>query len=203
MIEREGMDTKDFDARNGEKSRSVCERIHAEHARHELSEKERLVLDMWPRYEDGEPVMIGDEAISNRGDRFRANRILFTVGCCALNDDPSIGHYKNVSGGKRVQRPARGALDADGVEIKVGDTVWHEDGSELRVIDFGGVEDGETILAVKCMAGPIKWSKVGCLSVTHTRPDSWELWERDLRRGETCEEACDELVRRAKALAGR
>lgn len=136
----------------------------------ELTEREREILDMWPKFEDGEPVMVGDESTNNKNQRFTVKRIEFRHGKWMLNDSVTEGHYLNGKSGKRVKRPAPKVLDADGVEIKVGDTVWHEDGSELRVIDFGGAEDGETMLGVEYVAGPIKWGEVRCLSVTHTRP---------------------------------
>ena len=147
----------------------------------ELTEREREFLDMWPKFEDGEPVMIGDEATNNKNQRFTVKRIEFRHGKWMLNDSVTEGHYLNGKSGKRVKRPAPKALDADGMEIKVGDTVWHEDGSELHVIGFGDVQDGETMLVVEYAAGLTKWGEVRCLSVTHTRPrpDSWERLEED------------------------
>lgn len=136
----------------------------------ELTEREREFLDMWPKFEDGEPVMIGDEATNNKNQRFTVKRIEFRHGKWMLNDSVTEGHYLNGKSGKRVKRPAPKALDAAGVEIKVGDTVWHEDGSELHVIGFGDAQDGETMLVVEYAAGPTKWGEVRCLSVTHTRP---------------------------------
>ena len=55
--------TKEFDARNAEKSRKVCEAMaeRADTGKRVLTERERRILDMWPRFDDGEPVMIGDE----------------------------------------------------------------------------------------------------------------------------------------------
>lgn len=220
----------------------------------ELSEREREILDMWPKFEDGEPVMIGDEATNNKNQRFTVKRIKFRHGKWMLNDSVTEGHYLNGKPGECVKRPApkvldadgvevhvgdtvfeletgeeykvervfSGApdpdfpdhaircnkvadpimhvfkpdqlthrhivLDADGVEIEVGDTVWHEDGSELHVIGFGDAQNGETMLAVEYAAGPTKWGEVRCLSVTHTRPDSWEQLEEDARKG-ACEYA--------------
>lgn len=100
--------------------------------------------------------------------------------------------------------------------------MWHEDGSELHVIGFGDAQDGETMLVVEYAAGPTKWGEVRCLSVTHTRPDSWEQLEEDIAKYPCCyaEEvkgskfnSCSEcpwhseviardIIRRAKALAG-
>ena len=229
--------TKEFDARNENKSRSVCAAMAeaADTGKRALSERERRILDMWPRFEDtGDPVMVGDAYIDGSGDC----SIIVAVRICDVCVDlvGEDGFLTGFKPGERVKRPApevldadgveikvgdtvyeletgeeykvervfSGAtdpdfpdhtircnkvadpithvfkpdqlthrhivLDADGVEIKVGDTVWHEDGSELHVIGFGDAQDGETMLAVEYAAGPTKWGEVRCLSVTHTRP---------------------------------
>ena len=206
--------TKEFDARNERKSRSVCAAMAeaADTGKRVLTEREREILDMWPKFEDGEPVMIGDEATNNKNQRFTVKRIEFRHGKWMLNDSVTQGHYLNGKSGERVKRPAPKVLDADGVEIKVGDTVWHEDGSELHVIGFGDVQDGETMLVVEYAAGPTKWGEVRCLSVTHTRPDSWEQLEEDAREFardnqlphdvDQMERDAVDLIRRAKKLAG-
>ena len=163
--------TKEFDARNENKSRSVCAAMAdaADTGKRVLSEKERRILDMWPRYEDGEPVWFGDGAAVNVGN-IAIEAIEFTDGCAYVKDGACGDYNTLVQVFKHVKRPAPEVLDADGVEIKVGDTVWHEDGSELHVIGFGDVQDGETMLVVEYAAGPTKWGEVRCLSVTHTRP---------------------------------
>ena len=52
--------TKEFDKRNMAKSRRVCEDMDAAHVTKwlKLTERERQILAMWPRFEDGEPVMV-------------------------------------------------------------------------------------------------------------------------------------------------
>lgn len=131
------------------------------------TEEERRILDMWPRYEDGERVWIGDAVKLDDG----SDEVLYQVHIgetgYSLHTET---HDEWHDPGDMVKRPAPKVLDADGVEIKVGDTVWHEDGSELHVIGFGDAQDGETMLVVEYAAGPTKWGEVRCLSVTHTRP---------------------------------
>lgn len=129
------------------------------------TEKEHRILDMWPRFEDGEPVMIGDGVDGLGGEIIE---VYIAENAAAIWNN--YGNHMHLSLGERVNRPAPKVLDADGVEIKADDTVWHEDGSELHVIGFGDVQDGETMLVVKYAAGPTKWGEVRCLSVTHTRP---------------------------------
>ena len=130
-----------------------------------LTDGERRILDMWPRFEDGEPVMIGDGVDGLGGEIIE---VYIAENAAAIWNN--FGHHMHLSLGERVKRPAPEVLDADGVLIKAGDTVWHEDGSELHVIGFGDAQDGETMLVVKYAAGPTKWGEVRCLSVTHTRP---------------------------------
>ncbi len=159
--------TKEFDARNENKSRSVCAAMAetADTGKRALSEREREILDMWPKFEDGEPVMIGDGVDGLGGEIIE---VYIAENAAAIWNNAA--NHMHLRPGERVKRPAPDVLDADGVPIKVGDTVWHEDGSELHVIGFGDVQDGETMLVVEYAAGPTKWGEVRCLSVTHTRP---------------------------------
>ena len=219
------MDTKSFNNKNFDKSRAVCDGIEREDGggRVVLTERERQILDMWPKFEDGEHVWFGDKykcwcgeshtcdvvQIKSNGDRFiemfeRSHRTMRKIG---------------VASGERVKRPAPKVLDADGVEIKVGDTVWHEDGSEQLVEEMNRY-------GVRCFDGD-KRRTFDPKYLTHTRPDSWERLEEDAAKDECdyfgfsdteCTEgdgcpACDDspdchrakirdLVRRAKALAG-
>lgn len=135
------MDTMDFDARNEEKSRSVCERIHAEHAGRELSERERRILDMWPKFEDGAPLMYEDE-FQLGGEAHTAYGFNFGVyGRVSIGVEQ--GSHVRLPNGERVKRPEPKVLDADGVEIHVGDTVYElETGEEYKVERvFSGTTD--------------------------------------------------------------
>lgn len=80
----------------------------------------------WPRYESGELVGFGDEA-SRLGEDFEIHVIcLYSNGSYALNFCPYLK-------GERVKRPAPKALDADGVETRLNDKVYDQDGTEWRV----------------------------------------------------------------------
>lgn len=209
---------REFDERNMARSRERCAAMaeEADTGKRRLTERERRILDMWPRFEDGEPVMIGDEVDGLGGEIIE---VYITENAVAIWNNSA--NHMHLSPGERVKRPAPEVLDADGVPIKVDDTVWHEDGSELHVIGFGGAQDGETMLVVEYVAGPTKWGEVRCLSVTHTRPDSWERLEEDIKypcryaeevkgsKLNSCSECpwfsevmARDIVRRAKALAG-
>ena len=207
--------TKEFDARNENKSRSVCAAMAeaADTGKRVLSEKERRILDMWPRFEDtGEPVMVGDKALSNKDEMFKVYRIQFIDGIWMLNDNPVLGHYKNGDCETRVKRTAPEVLDADGVRIREGDTVWI-----IPALTDTPDEPHEVI-------GINRWGEVllefhteGSTGLkgeylTHARPDSWERLEEDAREFardnqlphdvDQMERDAVDLIRRAKKLAG-
>lgn len=193
------------------------------------ADMEQRILDMWPKFDDGSYVQLGDKAVANSGENsgkeFTVRNVYFENGHGKLRSSALDGCYWNwKSADTHVKRPAPKVLDADGVEIHVGDTVWHEDGTMLRVDGFGGIEDGETIVNVHIIRGATPWREVRNLSLTHEQPDSWERLEEDVEKT-TCEyfgfrdKECGEchgfkggvkgcgvikmrdLIRRAKALA--
>lgn len=93
----------------------------------------------WPRYEDGEPVKLGDWAVANSGEKkgeaFRVNRIWFEQGTAHMSGTLKDGHYWHW---KRkdpcVRRPA--VFSSDGEPLEVGQTVWDERGDELQVLSI-------------------------------------------------------------------
>ena len=98
--------------------------------------RRRLVPDgmEWPRFEDGEPVRFGD-VVSDGDETGRVYYVTFdTVNPVIIgftdetpDQDPGTWLEVSVSDGERVKRPAPKVLDADGVEIREGDTVWLTD----------------------------------------------------------------------------
>ena len=184
------------------------------------TDMERRILDTWPKFEDGSYVWLWDAYIDTDGDDNQVMAIEFNDRCTDLVGLEGF-HTGFDTSSERVKRPAPKVLDADGVEIKVGDTVWHEDGRELRVIGFDAMQDGETVLIVEYAAEPTKLGEVRSLSLTHVQPDSWERLKDDATMspwsycdkhgllvnrsdGETIpttETFATDLVRRAKALA--
>lgn len=182
---------------------------------------EQRILDMWPKYEDGSYVWFCD-AYSDAECRDKEVEVI-EFDSKRVYIAGHKGLCTRFIPGERVKRPAPKVLDADGVEIKVGDTVWHEDGTMLRVDGFGGIEDGETIVNVHVIRGATPWREVRSLSLTHTRPDSWERLKADAadivakialhlgdyspsdfeERGDGVQDRILCLVSRAKALADR
>lgn len=178
------------------------------------TDMERRILDMWPKFEDGAYVMYEDE-FDFDGEVKTAYGFNFgTGGRVSICSDK--GSHVRLPNGEHVKRPAPKVLDADGVEIEVGDTVWVDGVSEsCEVVKVENVivqvqyADGDTF---ECCSSDL----------THEQPDSWERLEKDAKKG-NCEylgrsqsscdgcylngkSACDEyvridLIRRAKALA--
>ena len=91
--------------------------------------KERLMPeDMeWPRFEDNEQVRIGDHWQQDDYDESitRIDSIEFAEDGIRFENEYADTFYRY---GERVKRPAPKVLDADGVEIRVGDTVWTDYG---------------------------------------------------------------------------
>lgn len=165
------------------------------------TDMEQRILDMWPKFEDGGYVRLGDAYIDTGGDDEEVEKIEFNgkhIYIAGLE-----GFYTRLNPGERVKRPAPKVLDADGVEIKVGDTVWHAYGSEWLVEELNRY-------GVRCFDGA-KRRTFSPTFLTHNRPDSWKRLEEDARQldidlGDTTDDyprmsCCRDLIRRAKALA--
>ena len=89
--------------------------------------KKRLMPEgmEWPRFEDGEPVRLGD-AFSYGDETFYVDSVQLLrreFHLWATNGKVVTG-----SNGERCERPAPKVLDADGEEIHKGDTVWCTNG---------------------------------------------------------------------------
>lgn len=191
----------------------------------QLGERERAILDMWPKFEDGGPVLIGDEVDGLGGEIVE---VYITENETAIWN--SSANHMHLRPGERVKRPVPKVLDADGVEIKVGDTVWHRSGFGHGVVTS---TDADSLMGtVRYVNGNMEFVDVARY-LTHTRPDSWERLEEDALMG-VCEYAgakrrpgtidahtCDgcrfdedgdgpsceqqmalDIIRRAKALVG-
>lgn len=189
-----------------------------------LTDGERRILDMWPRFEDGELVMPGDKvhyaSAYNDETEIEVESITAMDGYFVLCDDECRSNQYEQ--GQRVKRPVQSVLDADGVEIKVGDTVYGigRTKHQFEVIDPHHIdpEVGE-VFSVWCYDRDDR-EECHCKPklLTHTRPDSWERLEEDagdnpftyckaagihLCTLDNSERAKSrDIIRRAKALAG-
>lgn len=187
----------------------------------DYNEIEQRILDMWPKFEDGSYVMYEDE-FEFDGEVKTAYGFNFGVGG-RVSICSDKGSHVRLPNGEHVKRPAPKVLDADGVEIKLGDTVYDAkgEGHIVKEVYFDDDESHEhTVWFGEFKSGiPVVYIAD---QLTHTRPDSWERLEEDAEKG-NCEylgrsqsscdgcylngkSACDEyvridLIRRAKALA--
>lgn len=101
------------------------------------------ILKNWPRFDDGDPVEFGDEFQNAHGGASVLRTAIIKDCRDSLGGDFywKLGKGKNavtLKSGERVKRPAPKALDADGEEIREGDTVWDEHGDELVVLAVYG-----------------------------------------------------------------
>lgn len=180
-----------------EMMKTVADRIDAERALPEGVE--------WPRFEDGELVKIGDEVdfdgvtANVHGVTMRADTINLLV------DGAEVVGVIRCSYGELVKRPTPKVLDADGVEIRVSDTVYGDDDPEQLIVDSFDGPGCVCVTLAKSPSGMLYTIEPSRL--THERPDSWERLEEDVYHLvmseylETPEKDVGDIVRRAKALA--
>lgn len=115
-----------LDKRGGTIFRLTQENSHLR--RQVPTERERQILALWPRFEDGEYVWFGDEFLCRCGkshvcDGVRVQntgaKVIF-----AANHPHTIFLKDGSEYSERVKRPVQSVLDADGVEIEVGDNLY-------------------------------------------------------------------------------
>lgn len=177
----------------------------------------------WPRFEDGEPVRIGDY-IEHEGETEMVLAVCLYDGVSALSlagchNDPT--HW--VERGGVARRPP--ICGKDGHPVEVGQTVYGGDGRAWEVTGLDHARLGHrpeyNVHAVAADgSGDRRELKAGWL--THESPDSWERLEADaetIRRdiakhlgdyspsnfedgADSVQERLTALVGRAKALAG-
>lgn len=174
---------------------AIADRIDAERALPEGVE--------WPRFEDGGLVRIGDELEFEGKTMLVCDATFYADGWALWCDREDMSGRLHGSYGERVKRPAPEVLDADGVPIKVGDTVYFVDKDDgaltVECIDVSG-EKPVVDLVYSDERGT--WHLVDPEKLTHERPDSWRLWGEDLDMAAKVGEVDKvEMMRRAKALA--
>ena len=153
----------------------------------------------WPVFEDGAPVRIGDEYV----DTFGANTVAtieFGDGYSAINPNTPggyvVGKFEGAHG-RYVPRPAPKVLDADGMEICKGDTVYQM-GCKYRVSHLHGANDYVRIV----YENSGRW--VDPKTLTHRAPvlaadgrplrEGETVWSTDSGTRYTVEKVTDELI---------
>ncbi len=150
-----------------------------------------------PRFEDGEPVHIGDKA------EHPYTGETCTIDCINTFDDSyCLGFVDERSASlldrERVKRPAPEALGADGLPVKSGDEVWTLSGTGPHAVDTVYTDiptpDGRDRPWAN-IDNDGTWAYVE--SLTHTPPDTQERIDADARKDQfeywQCRECeCDE-----------
>lgn len=134
-----------------------------------------------PRFEDGEPVHIGDKAYHPYTGE------TCTIDCINTFDDSyCLGFIEERSAalldGERVKRPAPEVLGADGLPIKVGDATWSLSGAGPLTVTSLHTDDptpdgGDSPWADLNDDGLYSWIYAG--SLTHTPPDTQQAIDDD------------------------
>lgn len=197
----------------------------------------RLMPDSceWPVFEDGFPVRIGDavrfgdEEMRVEGVELRADGFELHGRCDVVSSPCAAGYAPD----ERVKRPAPKVLDADGAEIRRGDTVYllpgdwcgrfpcfgYHEWDEMEVLSLSPDSPSPDHEAgrIQCKASENCFCYPLPSQLTHAKPeiDTWERIEEDAgctatkyneRRGTiftTKQQVARDLVRRARALAER
>lgn len=136
-----------------------------------------------PRFEDGEPVQSSDmEEIGAL-----ATCCVYTDGSWVFEPDkyedemnPKPWDRQSGTRNDRIKRPAPKLLDADGVPIEVGDTVWclTNGGKKGLVSAFVSKDTVEVVWA----DDGSRTNGVAAKNLTHREPDTLEKLRDDMRR---------------------
>ena len=140
------------------------------------------LVEAWPRFEDDAPVRFLDD-FERYGEENSVSVVtMYSDGSFALN-------CRAYSKGERVNRPAPKLLDADGAEIRVGDTVWCPEGWYRYVVTKVTTgSDGKELVHARYYDPDILTCDLESTTyylrpyqLTHERPeiDSWERLEED------------------------
>ena len=167
----------------------------------------------WPRFEDGEFLKYGDVYIGNDDKEHEAWHIEFdSDGDALVLRSECCGSLEMVRDvfckGERVRRPAPKVLDADGAEIREGDTVYEVKTGEKFVVET--IYDGTT--EPDFPEHTVRCSKPGDLTahmfapdmITHRAPviaadgnplrEGETVWSVDSGTRYTVEKNTDELI---------
>lgn len=116
---------------------AIADRIDAERALPEGMER--------PRFEDGEPVRIGDELEFEGKAMLVCDATFYADGWALWCDREDMSGRLYGKYGERVKRPTPKVLDADGAPIEVGDVVYY-DGEPHPLTVVGITRDGKDAL---------------------------------------------------------
>lgn len=170
---------------------------------HDLADEIERYYIPRPRFEDGEPIEWHEKDIVwDNGKRYKFNAV--TAGGRPLayaGNKLFAGAELNDDG--FVKRPSPKVLDADGVEIKVGDTMWRvSDGLKMKVIAVGkeALDQSCEVLTEIDGNGPYHYNGK---ELTHKEPDSLLNLLKDMEDLQEIDDVIPEWVDRLTALIER
>ena len=148
------------------------------------------LVEAWPRFEDDAPIRFGDEFIDHQGGvRSVLHVKMWQEGGFELGTGQ--GTYDWHEYGERVKRPTPKVTDADGVEIRVGDTVWTiKDARELEVTGLYPEQDSCPVKVKEHKKGAYIFSGIDPDQLTHRAP-VLAADGKPLREGETAYHVAD------------
>ena len=153
------------------------------------------LLDVWPKWDNGEYCRFGDWWTAENYGEGRPRQLsklsIYTPEYLAglgRGNGESYGYAWDFFRSRdveyhpvKVEPPAPKVFDADGVEIRVGDTVWRVgNGVEFTVI---GLPRSGEYQAVKLRLDDGAVTGLDPDQLTHERPESWERLEEDAVKG--------------------
>lgn len=146
---------------------AIADRIDAERA---------LPADVeWPRFEDGGLVRIGDELEFEGKTMLVGDAIFYADGWALWCDREDMNGRLYGKYGERVKRPAPKVLDADGVSIKVGDTVYCNGKDKPLMVSH--IVDSTKVALI---ADRVSYFRANPSRLSHERPDSGERIASDM-----------------------
>ena len=133
----------------------------------------------WPRYDTGEPLKLDDEVAVKNCEPVTVRFISFDKnGFSVRHTGGCREHWFTY--GERVKRPAPKVLDADGVEIRVGDTVYGFAGQQYEVtglceyepsiVHAKTVGDGVAADELLALSGQLNSAQLEASKLTHRAP---------------------------------
>lgn len=134
----------------------------------------------WPKFEDGELVKPGSSIVGDDGKTHTVEQIAFTKALYKLMNSAKSDSCLDIKSWNfqsiRVKRPAPQVLAADGLPIKVGETVYDADGVAFVVDDLSGL--GNTI-HLTCIKSDVRFNLLPS-ELTHTQLDTQERIDEDI-----------------------
>ena len=145
-----------------------------------------------PLFEDGEPVYIGAEIDDRKRGKLEVSRICYTDGGFYFNNSRGSNGRKmkgiTYKHGEHVKRPEQPVLDAEGVPIEVGETLYrakhaYHPGKEVHVY---GIACEETPYGYgRVFTTPERTVRSGWEvpeNLTHREPDTQERIDEDAQK---------------------